>query len=179
MSAGVAIGLTALLALAAPLRAGSRARAPVHVEIDPSRRTRLQVVPQESFSRVAVLSRQQAERTALSELRAMTRHDMPTHARAALRDALADHRSVLWVDLLKVNPLTRGRGLGAEAVGRLEDWGRSQGATLALAVSYDFSFSGSPLGFWERLGYLCLYEDDEVEGSPSIIFKEIDHEEAP
>jgi hypothetical protein len=29
------------------------------------------------------------------------------------------------------------------------------------------------------LGYLCLYEDDEVEGSPSIIFKEIDHEEAP
>ena len=55
----------------------------------------------------------------------------------------------------------------------MEAWAQAQGATLALAVSYDFTGTGSPLSFWEKLGYSSIYEDEDVVGQPTIIFKEL------
>ena len=97
----------------------------------------------------------------------------PLEAVDALRVVTAGHKRVLWIDLVKVNIEAKGRGLGAAAAGRVEAWGVGQGATLALAVSYDFTDTGSPLPFWEKLGYSSIYEDENVAGQPAIIFKEL------
>ena len=178
MSAALAIGLVGLLALSGSARgrsarlrfdtSGSRS-----VFLDENSKTRTQSVPNQSFTRSAVLSPAEASRKALSELRSMGGAHRPPEAVDALRVVTAGHKKVLWIDMVKVNREAKGRGLGAAAAGRVETWGVEQGATLALAVSYDFTDTGSPLPFWEKLGYSSIYEDEDVVGQPTIIFKEL------
>lgn len=150
-------------------RKGSRSG----VFLDENSKTRTQSVPNQSFTRSAVLSPAEASRKALSELRSMGGAHRPPEAVDALRVVTAGHKKVLWIDMVKVNREAKGRGLGAAAAGRVETWGVEQGATLALAVSYDFTDTGSPLPFWEKLGYSSIYEDEDVVGQPTIIFKEL------
>lgn len=149
-------------------RKGSRSDG---VFLDENSKTRTQAVPNQSFTRSAVLSPAEASRKALSELRSMGGGYRPPEALDALRAVTAGHKKVLWIDMVKVNREAKGRGLGAAAADRVEAWGVEQGATLALAVSYDFTDTGSPLHFWEKLGYSSIYEDEDVAGQPAIIFK--------
>ena len=137
MSAALAIGLVGLLALSGSARgrsarlrfdtSGSRS-----VFLDENSKTRTQSVPNQSFTRSAVLSPAEASRKALSELRSMGGAHRPPEAVDALRVVTAGHKKVLWIDMVKVNREAKGRGLGAAAAGRVETWGVEQGGHARL-----------------------------------------------
>ena len=101
MSAALAIGLVGLLALSGSARgrsarlrfdtSGSRS-----VFLDENSKTRTQSVPNQSFTRSAVLSPAEASRKALSELRSMGGAHRPPEAVDALRVVTAGHKKVLW-----------------------------------------------------------------------------------
>ena len=178
MSALLAVGLVALLAASgsarvspARLRPGDRGSRSVF--LDERSRSRIQAVANQSYTRSAVMSPAEVSRKALSELRGVGGGHGPSEAVTALRAITSGHKKILWIDLVKINDKQKGRGLGSAAARRMEAWAQAQGATLALAVSYDYTDAGSPLPFWEKLGYASLYEEDNVPGQPAIIFKEL------
>lgn len=148
---------------------GSRAAS---IFLQESDRSRIQSVASQSFTKSAILSPAKATQTALSEMRALG-GSLPAAVASSLRLMTSTHKKILWVDMVKINSERMGQGLGTAAVDRMESWARSRGATLALAVSYDFTGVGSPLSFWEARGYSSIHEDDETEGQPAIIFKEL------
>ncbi|MEM8788932.1 MAG: GNAT family N-acetyltransferase [Pseudomonadota bacterium] len=80
-----------------------------------------------------------------------------------LNMGLAELRRV-WVD-----PDRRGRGLGAELVGHLEDAARDRGAKRALLDTYSWQAQG----FYEKLGYTRFAEVDYPAG-PRLIYMKKD-----
>jgi hypothetical protein len=174
---GLAVGAVAALTLAAGLGARRGAAGSMAAHIEETSRGRMQVIPGQSFSRAQLLTQNEAVRKLTSEFNALSNTRIDRLALASIKQALAPHKNLLWIDLLKVNDEKKGRGLGASAVDRVEGWAQTQGATAAVAVSYDYTRSGSPLLFWENRGYDVLHEDEEGAGGTgaAIIFKEIPH----
>lgn len=159
------------------LRSPTPAAGSMAAHIEETSRGRMQVIPGQSFSKVQVLTQNEAVRKLTSEFNGLSNTRIDRLALASIKQALAPHKKLLWIDLLKINDEKKGRGLGASAVDRAEGWAQAQGATAAVAVSYDYTTSGSPLFFWESRGYAVLHEDEEgADGTgAAIIFKEIPH----
>jgi GNAT superfamily N-acetyltransferase len=159
------------------LRDPTPAAGSMAAHIEETSRSRMQAIPGQSFSRAEVLTRSEAARKLISEFNALSNTRIDRVASESIQRVLAPHKKLLWIDLLKVNDEKKGRGLGASAVDRAERWAQRQGATAAVAVSYDYTKSCSPLLFWENRGYDALHEDEEGAGGTgaAIIFKEMPH----